>query len=172
MFVLRNYRKGDFEVLYAIDRECFDQGIAYSRSELQSFIERKQSFCIVAEVQPGAIAMQDPALTEEVLPTAPGGNPKPEIAGFILIELHHQGYGHVITIDVPREHRRRRLGTLLLQAAEERVRKIGGFMMVLETAVNNDAALAFYKTHKYKVIHRLPGYYGKRLDAWFLSKRL
>ena len=187
MFVLRNYRKGDFEVLYAIDRECFDPGIAYSRSELQSFIERKQSFCIVAEVQAGAIATQDPNSTEEVLPVAPGGNPKPEIlhpskrervcrgpriAGFILIEIHHQGYGHVITIDVPREHRRRRLGTLLLQAAEERVRKIGGFMMVLETAVNNDAALAFYKTHKYKVIHRLPGYYGKRLDAWFLSKRL
>ena len=65
MFVLRNYRKGDFEVLPAIDRECFDQGIAYSRSELQSFIERKQSFCIVAEVQPGATAMPNP--------TSPGG---------------------------------------------------------------------------------------------------
>ena len=119
------------------------------------------------------------------MPAAPGGNANPEIftpananafAGadrrFILIALHHQGYGHVITIDVPREHRRRRLGTLLLQAAPERVRKIGGFMMVLETAVDDDAALAFYKTHKYKVIRRLPGYYGKRLDAWFLSKRL
>ena len=187
MFVLRNYRKGDFEVLYAIDRECFDQGIAYSRGELQSFIERKQSFCIVAEVQSGGTATKTAASPDEGLPAAPDGNAKPEIlhpskreragrgariAGFILIEIHHQGYGHVITIDVLGEHRRQQLGTLLLQAAEERVRKIGGFMMVLETAVNNEAALAFYKTHEYKVIHRLPGYYGKRLDAWFLSKRL
>ncbi len=178
VFVLRDYRRGDFEALYAIDRRCFDPGIAYSRRELQSFIERKHSFCIVAETESPAGSSEPPAAMAEPR-TAPystpgkgSGNTRPGIAGFVLVEIHHQGYGHVITIDVLSEHRRRQLGSLLLQAAEQRVRKIGGFIIVLETAVNNHAALAFYERHGYKVLQKLPGYYGKRLDAWFLSKRL
>ena len=59
-----------------------------------------------------------------------------------------------------------------MEAAEERVRKLGGFMMVLEAAVDNAAALAFYERHRYKVLKRFPGYYAHNLDAWFLTKRL
>ena len=59
-----------------------------------------------------------------------------------------------------------------MEAAEERVRKLGGFMMVLEAAVDNAAALAFYERHRYKVLKRLPRYYAHNLDAWFLTKRL
>lgn len=181
MFVLRNYRKGDFDALYAIDQVCFDTGIAYSRGELQSFIERKQSFCIVAEAKVAASAKPGATGTASVSagvrtshagPREAGGGSGQRIAGFVLVEIHHQGYGHIITIDVLSEYRRQHLGTLLLEAAEEHVRKIDGFMMVLETAVNNQAALAFYDRHKYKVLKKLPGYYGKRLDAWFLTKRL
>ncbi|MGA2991259.1 MAG: N-acetyltransferase [Candidatus Korobacteraceae bacterium] len=178
MFVLRNYRQGDFEALYGIDRECFDAGIAYSRRELQSYIERKQSFCIVTEA-PAPVARSSTAAIASAKATsqaarreAGSGDSSTPIAGFVLVEIHHKGYGHIITIDVLAEYRRRQLGTLLLQAAEERVRKIGGFAMVLETAVNNQAALAFYERHKYKVLNKLPGYYGKGLDAWFLTKRL
>jgi ribosomal-protein-alanine N-acetyltransferase len=166
VFVLRNYRQGDFEALYRIDRECFEADIAYSRSELQSYIERKHSICIVAEMETSAQAATDSVTHADDIAT------NQSIAGFVVVEIYHQGYGHVITIDVLSGYRRRQLGSLLLQAAEEQVRKIGGFMMVLETAVNNDAALAFYERHKYRMVHKLPGYYGKRLDAWFLSKRL
>jgi ribosomal protein S18 acetylase RimI-like enzyme len=59
-----------------------------------------------------------------------------------------------------------------MQAAEARTRKLGGFMMVLETAVNNAAALAFYERQRYKILKRLPRYYGHNLDALFLTKRL
>jgi ribosomal protein S18 acetylase RimI-like enzyme len=76
------------------------------------------------------------------------------------------------TLDVRQGFRRHQLGTLLMQAAEERTRKLGGFMMVLETAVNNAAALAFYERHRYKILKRLPRYYSHNLDALFLTKRL
>ena len=103
---------------------------------------------------------------------AVSGKRRERIAGFVVVELHREGYGHVITLDVRREFRRHRLGTLLLQAAEDRIRKLGGFMMVLETAVNNAAALAFYERHRYKILRRLPRYYAHNLDALFLTKRL
>ena len=100
------------------------------------------------------------------------GKRKAGIAGFVVVELQREGYGHIITLDVRRDIRRQRLGTLLMEAAEARVRKLGGFMMVLEAAVDNAAALAFYDRHRYKVLKRLSRYYAHNLDAWFLTKRL
>jgi ribosomal protein S18 acetylase RimI-like enzyme len=170
VFHLRDYQHGDFEELYRIDTDCFQPGIAYSRGELQSYVERKQSFCIIAEAA-------DAEAGGERHPANPraseGADKRKEgVTGFVVVELQREGYGHIITLDVRRDFRRHRLGTLLMEAAEQRVRKLGGFMMVLEAAVDNAAALAFYKRHRYKVLKRLPRYYAHNLDAWFLTKRL
>ncbi|MGA2963371.1 MAG: N-acetyltransferase [Candidatus Korobacteraceae bacterium] len=168
MFTLRDYRLGDFEELYRIDTDCFEPGIAYSRGELQSYVQRKQSFCIIAEPEAKAAAVESASVAAE----AAAGKRKERIAGFVVVELQRQAIGHVITLDVRRDFRRHHLGTLLMQAAEERVRKLGGFMMELETAVNNAAALAFYERHRYKILRRLPRYYAHNLDALFMTKRL
>jgi ribosomal protein S18 acetylase RimI-like enzyme len=192
VYHLRDYQRGDFEELHRIDSDCFRQGIAYSRSELQSYVERKHSFCIIAE----AATMAPDSSSNSATATLVGEHardsaqsagvaakwrpqtddrPRKErvaIAGFVIVELHREGYGHVITLDVRRDFRRQRLGTLLMQAAEERIRKLGGFMMVLEAAVDNGAALAFYERQRYKVLKRLPRYYAHNLDALFLTKRL
>ena len=190
MFSLRDYQHGDFEELYRIDTDCFEPRIAYTRGELQSFVQRKESFCIVAEPvennsstagavlvgnsegEVGQSARGAKHSSETLTQGGRGGSGKVSIAGFVVVELHQEGYGHVITLDVRRDFRRHRLGTLLMQAAEERVRKLGGFMMALEAAVNNAAALAFYEGHRYKVLKRLPRYYARNLDALFMTKRL
>jgi ribosomal-protein-alanine N-acetyltransferase len=180
VFRLRDYQQGDFEELYRIDTDCFTPGIAYSRGELQSYVQRKQSFCIIAEPEPAAAegdgdadtANQHPAETASVAAGPALSKRRERIAGFVVVELHREGYGHVITLDVRREFRRHQLGSLLMKAAEERIRKLGGFMMVLEAAVNNATALAFYERHRYKVLKRLSRYYAHNLDAWFLTKRL
>jgi ribosomal protein S18 acetylase RimI-like enzyme len=180
VFRLRDYQRRDFEELHRIDTECFQSGIAYSRSELQSYVERKHSFCIIAEP-----ATTEPRPAPASATAALVGDPardagqsagltakRERIAGFVIVELHREGYGHIITLDVRRDFRRHRLGTLLMQAAEERIRKHGGFMMVLEAAVDNAAALAFYDRQRYKILKRLPRYYAHNLDALFLTKRL
>lgn len=161
---MREYQKGDLEELLRIDSKCFDPEIAYSRAELQSYIQRKGSFSIIAEIEP---------LAETILSRESEAQlaRKRSIAGFVVVEYLQHGYGHVITIDVLPDYRREHLGTLLLEAAEERVRKLGGFMMVLETAVDNRGALAFYKRHSYNVVRTLPRYYARKLDGLFLTKR-
>jgi ribosomal-protein-alanine N-acetyltransferase len=175
VFRLRDYRLGDFEELYRIDTDCFEPGIAYSRGELQSYVQRKQSFCIIAELEPQPAAAEagvDPSQMNQRAAGSAVGKPKERIAGFVVVELQRQAIGHIITLDVRRDFRRHQLGSLLMQAAEERVRKLGGFMMQLETAVNNAAALAFYERHRYRILKRLPRYYARNLDALFLTKRL
>lgn len=159
VFRIRDYQNKDLEKLYRLDQECFEAGIAYSRAELTSFIQRKNSFCIVAELE------QEWKEGEKKFETG-------TIAGFIVAELSPKGYGHVITIDVRSEFRRKQLGSDLLEAVEEKLRSRDAFMLVLETAVNNIAAIRFYKRHKFAVARTLPRYYKGELDAFFMTKRL
>lgn len=163
MFRLRDFQVKDMDEMLAIDHECFVPGIAYSRAELQSYVERKGSFGIIAEPTPEAL---------ERIKAANPKLPSHKIAGFVIVEIPPKGFGHVITIDTRATYRRYGLGSLLMKTSEDRVRKQDGFMMALEVAVNNSGALAFYKRHKYTVVRTLPRYYGRELDALLLTKRL
>jgi ribosomal-protein-alanine N-acetyltransferase len=150
-FSLRAFRTEDFEVLWSIDQKCFAPGIAYPRPELAAYIQRRGSFTIVAERSAGKS----------------GG-----IAGFIIAEASRRGVGHIITIDVLPDSRRSGLGSTLLAAAEERLRKVPCHTVVLETAVDNASALAFYKRHHYSVTKVVPRYYSTGVDAFVLEKAL
>lgn len=155
-FRIRDSHKQDFEQLWALDQECFPPGISYTRLELAFYMRRPRAFTLVAESEPAeAVDKAGPA-----------------ILGFIVGETSARGAGHIITIDVRAEARRHRAGSALLQAAEERVRRSGSRHIFLETAVNNAAAIAFYKRHGYELIKTIPRYYKDNLDALLLGKRL
>jgi [ribosomal protein S18]-alanine N-acetyltransferase len=168
LFTLRDYEKRDFEVLFQLDRQCFEPGIAYSRAELSSFIEQRRSFTIVAEWNRPVPESAAPEGKSEDR-TAP---PRRPIAGFLTCHFQKQSYGHIITIDVHPDARRHGVGTLLLNATCERLRKLTAFMVVLEVAVNNHAALAFYDRYGFKRIKVLEHYYSRDVDAIFMTKRL
>lgn len=171
MFHLRDYQSKDVEKLYRLDQECFEAGISYSRAELSSFIQRRGSFCIVAELGQEWSSGGAHATPAEKSKTSVKFEPG-TIAGFIVSEFHPKGYGHIITIDVRQEFRRMELGSKLLSAAEERLHKQNAFMVVLEVAVNNRAAIMFYKRHQFNVARTIPRYYKDELDAFFMTKRL
>jgi ribosomal protein S18 acetylase RimI-like enzyme len=152
-FKLRDFRAGDFEVLWGIDQQCFVAGIAYSRQELALYMRRRGSFTIVAEAHP-----ED--------------SDKNGAVGFIVAESNRRGVGHVITIDVLPARQRSGLGSQLLNAAENRLRTANCHAVVLETAVDNKTALAFYKRHGYSVVKVEPRYYGNGVDAFVLEKDL
>jgi ribosomal protein S18 acetylase RimI-like enzyme len=60
----------------------------------------------------------------------------------------------------------------LLQAAEDRLRQAGAGVVELETAVDNAAAIQFYKRKEYFVEKTVPGYYSNQLDALVMRKVL
>jgi ribosomal protein S18 acetylase RimI-like enzyme len=60
----------------------------------------------------------------------------------------------------------------LLQASEDRLRTGGSRAVGLETAVDNVAALSFYKRHGYNVVRTWPRYYSNGVDALVMKKEL
>jgi len=157
-FVLRDFRRDDFETLWQIDQECFLPGIAYSRLELAAYIRLRSAFTVVAE----------PAAANN----ARAIESRSKVLGFIVAQATRRGVGHILTIDVPPSSRRLGIGSGLLAAAEERLRAASCHSMVLETAVDNSSALAFYKRHGYSVVKTIPRYYSNGVDAFVLEKEL
>ena len=80
--------------------------------------------------------------------------------------------GHIITIDVIATARRAGVGSLLLRAAEDRLRAARCRTVELETAVDNISALSFYKRHAYNLVDTFPRYYSNGVDALVLKKNL
>ena len=146
-FTLRDAVMDDLEALWRIDQKCFADGIAYSRSELKFFMRRRGSFTLV--------------VIDET---------RRKIAGFIV--AHAGAVGHIITIDVVAAARHFGLGSQMLRAAEKRLRTMGMSVVTLEAAVNNGAALSFYKRHHYEIIKTVPGYYSDGADAHVMRKLL
>lgn len=156
-FVIRDFKPEDFETLWRMDQECFPPGIAYSKHELKTYVRHQGVFTLVAA------AAKDGQ-------TDRGQTDDGKIAGFIVV--HNGPTGHIITIDVIASARRSGVGSLLLQAAEDRLRASGSSAVGLETAVDNLAALSFYKRHGYSVIRTWPRYYSNGVDALVLKKEL
>jgi [ribosomal protein S18]-alanine N-acetyltransferase len=152
--VIRDFKPEDFDTLWRLDQLCFPPGIAYSRPELKSYIRHRGAFTLVATDQEKDKKVET----------------KNDVQGFIVV---HRGVtGHVITIDVNAAARRAGVGSLLLRAAEDRLRASGCESVGLETAVDNLPALSFYKRHGYSVIRTWPRYYANGVDALVLLKDL
>ncbi len=143
---LRGYGTDDLETLYAIDQACYPPGIAYSRRTLRWFLKQPGADCLVGEVQ-GVLT------------------------GFILTE-HDGALGHIVTLDVLQDYRRRGFGSALLEAAERRLAGCRVRRADLETATENEAAVAFWLRHGYRTRGLLKGYYGRGQDAFAMSKSL
>jgi len=146
MMKLREYRPADFEQLWALDQQCFSADVAYSREELAYYLAGKTSICLVA-------------------------SEKNQMLGFILGD-HHRGLGHIVTLDVAPTSRRSGLGSTLIRSLEERFASENCTSVFLEVAVNNPAALAFYKAHCYSVLKTLRRYYPGGLDGLLMGKRI
>lgn len=164
-FVLRDFRSEDFNSLWRIDQACFAPGIAYSRLELAAYIRLRGAFTVVAE----SIAGAQESHGDNARPISDW---TPRILGFIVAQATRRGIGHILTIDVPPSSRRFGVGSKLLTTAEYRLRTAPCHSVVLETAVDNSTALAFYKRHQYSVVKTIPRYYSNGLDAFVLEKEL
>ncbi len=138
--VLRDLAADDLEDAWALDQECFEPAIAYSRAEIRSFFSR-----------PGAIAL--------------AAESRGRLVGFAIAERRGQR-GHVVTIDVAEAVRRRGLGRRLFGEIFRRLGDDGARRIRLEVDVRNAGAIRFYEQLGFEKTRLLRGYYGRGLDGF------
>jgi tRNA threonylcarbamoyladenosine biosynthesis protein TsaB len=143
---VRDYTPRDFDALCAIDRECYDPAIVYSRSEMRAYLNAPGSDCVVAQASS-------------------------EIGGF-CITVRRGPEGYVVTIDVREKYRKRGIGGALLREAEKRLAAQGVRAISLDTATDNLSAIAFYEKHGYRKIGVRKGYYPNGCDAFAMIKAI
>ena len=143
---LRAHEPRDFAALLRLDQACFPPGIAYSKTMLRYFLK---------------LPSADGTVAEE------GG----KIVGFILTE-ENPPLAHVITLDVAESHRRQGLGSALLAESEKNLALRGVRTILLETATDNEAAVAFWQRHGYRIEATLKRYYLLQIDAYEMRKIL
>ena len=151
-FRIRRYVQDDFETLYALDQLCYAPEIAYSRAALRWYLSLPGSECWVAENQ--------------------GAKRGPPTIGGFIVTTSHGSRGHILTIDVLEKFRRAGVGTSLVRRSETEIEKRGGREIWLETATNNEGAIAFWGKRGYAMRGRLANYYPNGVDAFAMSKIL
>jgi len=148
MAELREYIQSDFDRLWQLDQACFSPEIAYSRAELEYYLCAPHAVCLLA-------------LDSE------------RTVGFILGHRRRpRKVGRIVTLDVAPEARRSGIGSILIENLEARFRQAGCQSALLEVAVNNHAALRFYKRHGYALLRTLRRYYPGGLDGLLLGKTI
>lgn len=144
--ILREYRAGDWEAMYALDLECFEPAFRFSSRAMRRFAEANGALAVVAVSQG-------------------------KIVGFCIVQMEEQ-VGYVVTLDVAAAWRRQGLARRLMAEVEARVRAAGGVHMALHVYTKNSGALRFYEGIGYSRLGMEEGFYGGGLDALVYGKRL
>jgi len=105
-----------------------------------------------------------------------------KIAGYIMcrveVGLANHGLGglvrkgHVVSIAVLPQYRRKGVAQALISTALEGVKYYKARLCYLEVRVTNDVGIALYKKLGFEVTKTLDGYYSDGEDAYMMTKKL
>ena len=76
--------------------------------------------------------------------------------------------GHIMNIAVDPDHRGLGLGTALLQAGLDHLRRMDATCAELEVRTDNETAIRLYERHGFRMAERLPQYYQNGDDAYLM----
>jgi ribosomal-protein-alanine acetyltransferase len=96
-----------------------------------------------------------------------------EIAGFIIAQIEYEDreFGHIITLNVAPNYRKKGVATKLLAEVESFLKQRGVSECRLEVREDNHAAIKLYNKLGYRTIGKLERYYGKK-HGFYLKKAL
>jgi len=133
---------------WRLDQRCFVDGEAYSRDTFEYLLTTPESVSYRVVMQTGAMA------------------------GFVIGLLEPDHTGHITTIGIAPEHRRRRLASSLMETIEAGFRRRDVRIVRLEVRSSNTSAQKLYSSLGYTVTQRLPRYYSNGGDGLLMIKSL
>ncbi|MDI6690990.1 MAG: ribosomal protein S18-alanine N-acetyltransferase [Candidatus Bathyarchaeota archaeon] len=105
-----------------------------------------------------------------------------EVVGYIMcrIELGLSNFGfsgllkkgHIVSVAVLHQHRRKGIGKALVIQALEKMRLYNAKQCFLEVRVTNTPAIELYKELGFEITRTIHGYYSDGEDAYIMTKKL
>ncbi|HLA12791.1 MAG TPA: ribosomal protein S18-alanine N-acetyltransferase [Pyrinomonadaceae bacterium] len=133
---------------WRLDQRCFVDGEAYSRETFEYLLTAPESISYRAVTQGGVMV------------------------GFVIGLVEPDRTGHVTTVGVAPDHRRRHLAKRLMAEVEKGFRQRHVRLVRLEVRSLNLAAQRLYESLGYAVTQRLPKYYSNGGDGLLMLKSL
>jgi ribosomal protein S18 acetylase RimI-like enzyme len=133
---------------WRLDLRCFIDGEAYSRETFEYLLTSPDSVSYRAVTSDGTMV------------------------GFIVGLVEPDSTGHITTLGVAPEHRRRSVARRMMEKAEQGFRRRGVRTVRLEVRSINDSAQRLYAGLGYVVTQRLPRYYSNGGDGLLMIKAL
>jgi ribosomal-protein-alanine N-acetyltransferase len=136
------------EECWRLDQRCFVDGEAYSRDTFEYLLTSPESIAYRAVTTDGALV------------------------GFIVGLIEPDRTGHITTLGVAPEHRRRRIAERMLARVEDGFRRRHVRTVRLEVRSVNTGAQELYRKVGYVVTQRLPRYYSNGGDGLLMIKAI
>jgi ribosomal-protein-alanine N-acetyltransferase len=135
------------DTLFKIEQQCFSEE-AFSKRQIAYLLTDYNTIALVARA---------------------GG----EVAGFIIaqVETDDGEYGHIITLNVAANFRKKGIATKLLGEMEDLLKQRGIRECRLEVREDNNSAIKLYHKLGYQTVGKLERYYGKK-HGLYLKKTL
>jgi ribosomal-protein-alanine acetyltransferase len=144
---LRPLTISQIDECWRLDQRCFVDGEAYSRDTFEYLLTAPESVSYRVVTQNA-------------------------MAGFVIGLVEPDHTGHITTIGIAPEHRRRNLASRLMERAETGFRDRGVRVVRLEVRSSNHPAQQLYLTLGYTVTQRLPKYYSNGGDGLLMVKSI
>ena len=133
---------------WRLDQRCFVDGEAYSRETFEYLLTAPEAVAYRAATASGAMA------------------------GFVIGLVEPDHTGHITTVGVAPEHRRRQLANRLMAEVERGFKQRQVRLVRLEVRSLNIPAQKLYQRLGYSVTQRLPKYYSNGGDGLLMLKSL
>ena len=147
-YELRPLTISQLDECWRLDQRCFIDGEAYSRETFDYLLTAPESISFRAVTAGGVMA------------------------GFVIGLVEPDHTGHVTTVGVAPEHRRRNLAKRLMNEVEEAFRKRNVRLVRLEVRTLNTPAQKLYESLGYTISQTLPKYYSNGGDGLLMLKSL
>ncbi|MEM1509032.1 MAG: ribosomal protein S18-alanine N-acetyltransferase [Thermofilaceae archaeon] len=144
--IIREAKVDDLDTIHSIELKCFGQD-AYGLALLQIYQVISLNTFLVAEYE-GAVV------------------------GYVIGTLEARGEGHVVSIGVHPNYRRKGVATALLNEVINRFNARGVRIVKLEVRVSNFPAINLYRKLGFEITGIVEKYYSDGEDAYMMVKSL
>src|SRR5688572_4664225 len=145
---IRQLTISQLDECWRLDQQCFVDGEAYSRETFEYLLTAPESVSYRATTSGGIMV------------------------GFVIGLIEPDHTGHITTVGVAPDHRRRHLAKRLMGEVEKGFRRRNVRLVRLEVRSLNIAAQKLYERLGYSVTQRLPKYYSNGGDGLLMLKSL